>query len=190
MEYRICRLSEIKESDFRNWFLEADSSRQSSVIKMKNPLAQKQSLCADGLCREMLAKRMPASEIRFLRSGNGKPEVLNSPLHFNLSHSGDFVLCAVSEAEIGADIEVMRPVSPKLIARVCTAEEKEFIGKDERIFFQIWTAKEALAKYYGSGLSGDLKLLSVVQGGKLEVPELQLYSELTEEYALSIVYKT
>lgn len=190
MEYRICRLSEAMKSDFQNWFLEADASRQASVLKMKHPLAQKQSLCADGLARKMLAKGIPASALVFQRNSYGKPEAVNSPLHFNLSHSGDFVLCATSADEIGADIEAMRPVSQKLISRVCTEEEKELVSNDARLFLQVWTAKEALAKFYGEGLRRDPRQFQVVRSGRLYIPELKLHSELTEEYALSIVYKT
>ena len=189
MEFKIYRLSEIEEATFRKWYQNADEERRFRISKFKNDQAKKQSLCADGLAREMLASGMPASAIRFRRSGHGKPEAVNSPLQFSLSHSGDFVLCAVSEAEIGADIEELHSVSPALIRRICTEEEKEFIGGDSSLFLQVWTAKEALAKLHGNGLSGDLKLLSVVQNGRLQIPDLRLYSELTAEYALSIVYK-
>lgn len=190
MKFKICRLSEVDDASYRKWYREADSDRRSRVIRMKKVQAQKQSLCADGLAREMLAENTTASAIRFSRSEKGKPEALNSPLHFSLSHSGEFVLCAVSEDEIGADLQVFRPVCPSLICRVCTEEEKEFIGTEDRLFFQVWTSKEALAKYYGDGLTGDLKKLAVVHGRRLLIPGLQLHSELTDEYALSIVYKT
>lgn len=190
MEFQICRLSELKESDYRSWFLEADSERQAAVLKMKTSLAQKQSLCADHLARKMLAGDISPSELQFRRSPCGKPEAVNTSLHFNLSHSGNFVLCAVSENEIGADIEFLRPVSPKLPARICTEAEKEYVGNDEQLFLQVWTVKEALAKFYGKGLRLDMRKLQVVHDGALCVSGLKLYTELTEEYALSIIYKT
>ena len=190
MEFQICRLSELKDSDYRSWFPEADTERQAAVLKMKNSLAQKQSLCADHLARKMLAGSISPAELQFRRSRHGKPEAVNASLRFNLSHSGNFVLCAVSEEEIGADIEALRPVSPKLPARVCTEEEIKFIGNNDRLFLQVWTAKEALAKFYGEGLRRDLRQLQVVHDGVLCVSGLKLHTELTEEYALSIIYKT
>ena len=69
------------------------------------------------------------------------------------------MLCAVSEEEIGADIEAIRPVSPALVSRVCTEEEKRYIGGDGRRFLQVWTAKEALAKRSGEGISLNMKQL-------------------------------
>ena len=180
----------MNRSQFEKWFREADLERRHRVCRIKSDLGKMQSLCADGLAREMVAQGLPPSAVEFSRNEHGKPYAVNSPLHFNLSHSGDFVLCAVSEDEIGADIEILKPVAPSLIRRVCTEEEQDFIGEDDHRFLAVWTAKEALAKYSGHGLNGDLKTLSVVRSGHLQVPGLCLHTELTEEYALAILYKT
>lgn len=52
-------------------------------------------------------------DIFFYRGENGKP-LTNLTLHFNCSHSGGFVVCAVGEREVGVDLEQIRPVHPRL----------------------------------------------------------------------------
>lgn len=189
-DYHVVRVSAARDTDLRQWFSEADASRQTQILHFTRTLAQKQCLCADHLIREMLAAR-GISPI-FSRDGNGKPVLLNAPLHFNLSHSGDFVACAVYEHPVGIDIEALRDVSPTLLKRICTAQERAYICADNSFdsarLLQVWTAKEAYLKYLGCGLHGDMREIEVVRCG---VPTLEgrfLHTVLTAEYALSLVY--
>lgn len=190
MEYRVARVSAVSEAMLRRWFSEADEARQAQVLQIRRAQAQKQCLCADHLAREMLHSRGVAPV--FARDGNGRPYLLNSPLHFNLSHAGDFVACAVHESPVGIDLEALRSVSPALADKVCTAQEREFIldggAFDSTRFLQIWTVKEAYLKYLGCGLRGNLREIEVVSDGRLALNGLHLHTALTSEYALAVVY--
>ena len=86
----------------------------------------------------------------------GKPYILDTDVQFNLSHSGDMVMCAVCEGPVGTDIEKMRPVSRRVPPRIMSAEEKRIYDKSgdkDAMFFAVWTLKEAYIKYTGRGLS-------------------------------------
>ena len=50
----------------------------------------------------------PPLELAYVYGREGKPYFRDLPFYFNLSHSGDYVLCVLSEAEIGADIQQHR----------------------------------------------------------------------------------
>ena len=90
------------------------------------------------------------------RTTRGKPYFPSLPhLHFNLSHTAGFSLCALSDAPVGVDIEAVRPRREGLWRYCLTeAEYAAFTaangGWEE--FYRIWTLKEAWSKYTGQGL--------------------------------------
>ena len=51
-----------------------------------------------------------------------KPYIKNCPYHFNLSHSGDFLLLAVGDTPVGADIEKIKKIHPKMLEK-CFSKE-------------------------------------------------------------------
>lgn len=79
-----------------------------------------------------------------------KPEMKPQLLHFNVTHSGEYIMCAVSTSEMGIDLERIRPdIDGESIIRRFFHGERLMIGKD---FFDMFTAKEAYAKRRGKTL--------------------------------------
>lgn len=91
-----------------------------------------------------------------LRTHKGKPYFPHYPhLHFNLSHSEDFLLCALSDQPVGVDIEVIRPRRTGLPRYCFTPMEFarfEALGGDWAAFYTLWTLKEAWCKCLGQEL--------------------------------------
>ena len=91
---------------------------------------------------------------------NEKPKLISdSGLYFNISHSGDFVTLALSDDEVGCDIQEIRPYNPRVAKRNYCPEETAFIenseNKDES-FIKLWALKESILKFTGKGISGGL----------------------------------
>ncbi len=91
------------------------------------------------------------------RGERGKPYFPQFPQYqFNLSHSGHYALCALSDAPVGADIQVVRPTwSPRLVERSCTPEERAWLsarGDRPQDFAALWACKESAGKRSGYGL--------------------------------------
>ncbi len=86
----------------------------------------------------------------------GRPYI-PGPLDFNISHSGQYSVCAFSDiGNIGVDIERKRKIEVNDFKRYLTNGDWETIWKsNDRIesFFRIWTIKESVAKARGKGLS-------------------------------------
>lgn len=122
-----------------------------------------------------------AEAVRFTQNRYGKPElapgVTDQPVRFNLSHTGDLAVCAVTLAhEIGVDIEHLeRPVNLSIADRFFSHQEAEAISRADAslkqpLFFRFWTLKEAYAKATGRGLAIGLDQFSFV----LDRPEIQV----------------
>jgi 4'-phosphopantetheinyl transferase len=91
-----------------------------------------------------------------LRYGaHGKPYLKRDGVFFSLSHSGDYVILAVSGSENGADIEKVKPRAFAAAKRCFTAGELDWLrlNDTDEAFFILWTAKEAVMKAAGMGFS-------------------------------------
>lgn len=87
----------------------------------------------------------------------GKPYIKNKSIFYNISHSFEYIITAISDHEIGIDIEKIRTTSIKNINQFATDKEKEYIlssnTKIEKRLFEIYTLKEAYFKMKGSNLN-------------------------------------
>ena len=89
---------------------------------------------------------------------HGKPYVKgDNPIFFSLSHSGNYVLLAVSDKEIGADIQQRKEVHyARIASHFMTEKELELWRKAEEpteFFYQVWAGKEAYLKLTGEGMT-------------------------------------
>jgi 4'-phosphopantetheinyl transferase len=114
--------------------------------------------------RRLLGERLAvaAADLRFEYGERGKPRLAGGGIGFNVSHSGDLALIAISgEGALGVDLEQIRPARrlDLLSRRVLTSPERELLSRARtatarsRGFFRFWTAKEAVAKSFGLGLA-------------------------------------
>lgn len=89
---------------------------------------------------------------------SGKPYVKGrNDLWFNISHSGDYAVCAISDEEIGIDVQEYRKINSSIAERFFSLQDIEYINKAsgdrEKNIIDVWTVKEAYAKLDGRGLS-------------------------------------
>ncbi|MDN7183618.1 4'-phosphopantetheinyl transferase superfamily protein [Caballeronia sp. SEWSISQ10-4 2] len=117
--------------------------------------------------RALLSKRTgkPEDTLRFSLGQYGKPVLDGHPqISFNVTHSGQHALIAVSDSRrVGVDVEVIDPSIRwrELLDLVCSGVEQQTVvssSKDSQpqLFFRCWTAKEALLKAAGVGLTEGL----------------------------------
>ena len=156
------RISEIEKSGFEKWFSEMSEERMAEVLRLKSSEKQAQKIAAHHLCRSSISEfcGIPETDIILARTESGKPYAVGLPVHFSVSHSGDYAVCAVSENEIGIDIERIREINPNVARRFSSENEIEYISSNENGLFEIWTLKEAYFKCIGTGLGTDIKSVS------------------------------
>jgi 4'-phosphopantetheinyl transferase len=129
-------------------------------------------IAAHGCLRDILTRYLHCEpgQLNFSTGKYGKPALIsNEGLDFNLSHSGDYALIAITERRnVGVDVELMRErISPQAIARrfFSQAEVAELqalpLEQQEAAFFRCWTRKEAYIKAQGLGLALSLESFDV-----------------------------
>ncbi|ELR97510.1 4'-phosphopantetheinyl transferase superfamily protein [Gloeocapsa sp. PCC 73106] len=128
-----------------------------------------------GYLRIILSRylQLKPQEIEFNYTPKGKPylahQFLESNLQFNLSHSHELILYALTlDKPIGIDLEYLRPFpeAEKIAQRFFSPREAAFISNcpdslKSPAFFQGWTSKEAVLKATGEGIGGGLEKIEV-----------------------------
>lgn len=112
---------------------------------------------------------------QFARGPYGKPYLPSVPqFHFNFTDSGDYVLLAYADHEVGVDLQQIlstRYEPLRIAQRFFTAEETSYLSSirdpaEARFaFFRFWSIKEAYLKYLGVGLSGGMNRYEIVWDG-------------------------
>lgn len=156
-----------------------EQRRQNNLLHTENKKVWVRSfttgrLLHHALCHylELEEQETPAFQIGY--GENGKPFLLDyKEVHYNLSHSGDWILCAVSDQPVGIDIQQKSSMRRGLCDRVFSEEEKKlWQGKEtDAIFFPIWCVKEGYIKLTGKGLKKDLRQLTASFGEQLVIDQ-------------------
>ncbi len=159
-DFYIASLEDLSQNDFDETFDMMSETRRKAILRYRHENDRRRSVLGERLARKGVSKLcgIAESEIKLARTEKGKPFVTNAKAFYSVSHSGNRVICAVSDKEIGVDIEKVRPMDLHITRISCTDSDREFVFSDgdenaqiER-FFRVWTAKEAYFKFIGTGL--------------------------------------
>jgi 4'-phosphopantetheinyl transferase len=136
------------------------------------------SLISDILIRWIIYKKI-GKNIKNIKVGinkNGKPFLKgNINIHFNISHSGSWIICGLDKFPIGVDIEMIKLIDFKIVKRFFSEfEYLEFIKKPDKdklnYFYEMWTLKESYIKATSKGLRTPLNSFSIsFEKNKIEI---------------------
>ena len=140
--------------------------------------------------------------IEIVSDQNKKPIIKGCEnLHFNVSHSKNYIVFAFSHYEIGIDVEYINDeFDYKPIAKECfTKNEIQYLEESDKPvkeFFKLWTRKEALLKATGKGLSDDMNKIDCLNQtcvSTIRDPGYDNYTiesfEIEKDYVGGIAYK-
>lgn len=137
--------------------------RRAQMYRFKHLQGQKECAISYDLLCQGLRERGHDVLPTFVYGQNGKPTLMELPdVHFNLSHCRVAVACAVSDEEVGIDVEVLGRYKPTLARHTMNAEELQEIANADSpdiAFTRLWTMKEAYAKLTGEGLTTNVREL-------------------------------
>lgn len=182
-----------------------NDSERHRAAKFINPIHGDRWRVARGYLRQILGQYLDLAPARiiFSYSAQGKPALADNPIQFNLSHSRDRAVYAITaQHPVGIDIEYIQPIAAAdLVDRFFSpAERASFhaLPKDlhQAAFFHAWTQKEAYLKACGTGLATPLDRIEVSIDPRLPVaiitaPTANLWHidrlDLPSEYAGAVV---
>ena len=139
---------------FEKYYALQREKRREQIDRMRFDNGKRLSLGAGVVVEKALTYAGCADEeIRITKKG--KPYV--DGCCFNLSHTGEVAVCAVSGEEVGIDIEKPRKFDDALIKKAFTKNEIELArnadSTPEAVYTKLWTVKESVMKWLGEGLS-------------------------------------
>lgn len=153
-------------------------NEKSKAARFVQPDDRRRFIAAHGILRLLLGRYLsvaPAA-LAFVNNPFGKPALVRqdgeSPLSFNLTHSGDVVAFVIAAGRnVGVDVETIRNDWNLMeLARAQFSDHEigalQSLGSAEQAaaFFRCWTRKEAYIKARGEGLGFPLKQFSVAFG--------------------------
>ncbi len=126
-------------------------NRLEKYNRLRFKIDRKNSLGVYILLKNALKKRgIERFELDYTQSG--KPFIKDSEVHFSLSHCKNGFACAVSECEIGVDIQEFVMPKATTVSRLLNSEEKQLVNADSVNFTRLWTLKESIIKKNGEGI--------------------------------------
>ena len=181
----------ITENDTENSENQLSLYRRKKVANLKNTNNKRLSVLAEmlllyGMDKLCVEHKIP---LEFVLDEHGKPCVAGlDNFFFNLSHSGDMTVCAISDKPVGVDIEKKSRDCIKAVERYYTDGEK-CISRDKGTSY-IWTRKEAVAKANGRGIGMGLnKADTSTDFVKIQEEEYEVFTVSVGEYYISCAWK-
>ena len=143
------------------------TERQQKALSCRFEPDQARAAGAGWLLQYALSEAgIPVQKQQILRADKGKPYLVHHPeVHFSLSHSSRWVVCAISKDPVGVDVELPRctmDVGLRFFRpdEMSGLEQLPFVEQRDQLN-RLWTAKEAFVKALGGGLTIPLSSFTV-----------------------------
>lgn len=186
----------LKLEDLSSCLKLLDIEEKTTYELYKVDFKKKEFLVGRLLLKHVISKHtsLDLSDVEFQKNQYGKlhlkkegEEVINN-LDFNLTHSDGIVACAIADQAVGIDVEYMKEINPDIIKQVLSRDEMFFLQANsneirKKLFYQIWTRKEAYLKAIGTGF--------IIEPNMIDIPINTGWEYFTtiirDNYLLSVV---
>ena len=141
---------------FQQLLLQLPISFQEEILKYKFWQSAQQSLLGKIILQYGFLKLNLKYTLNDIQISPKERPFLNDKIDFNISHSGDYIICVIAEnSKVGIDIEKHRTLKTKIADRYFDKNECHEIDVAEdasKTFFDLWTLKESAIKCDGRGV--------------------------------------
>lgn len=162
----------LEKEEFARLLNCVSEEKRERILRFHRSEDAQRTLLGDVLSRYALCKRfnLQNKDLVFGVNEYGKPLLPGfQDAHFNISHSGPWVVCAVDDKPVGIDVEIIKPMDFKIAERFFSKDEyHSLMDQPEEMklnyFYRLWTLKESYIKAEGKGLSIPLDSFSISIG--------------------------
>jgi 4'-phosphopantetheinyl transferase len=163
----------VESLDLKNAYRSVSKDRQDKIDFYRFEKDKKLSAGAYLLLKKLLSEENITNPL-FKTEKYGKAYISNfENVYFNLSHSGKMVLCAISDREVGVDIEYSDPEIDLNIAKLYfyNGEYESIMNSQNPAdeFFKYWVLKESYMKYTGLGMNLKLDSFEIKIGDEIKL---------------------
>ncbi|MBR6116329.1 MAG: 4'-phosphopantetheinyl transferase superfamily protein [Paludibacteraceae bacterium] len=151
-------MSQCTEQEVTRLLQIVPAPRCDEALRYKHTFGRYCCLRSWEMLSELLRREGITSMPRWRYNEYGKPYLEQGP-YFSISHCKQAILVAVSDREIGVDVETIRRADDSLVRRTMNEAEQAQIAAapdPQRAFIALWTRKEAVVKMRGTGILDDL----------------------------------
>lgn len=135
------------------WKIDESIEELTKLIPDSNNILD-EALCkfkSEERCKEWLATRVllqstPYSKCRITYNSNGAPRLTNNSKYISISHTKELAAIAISDIQIGIDIEFDERDASKVVKHFLTEKECNKVGNNKEEALRLWTVKEAAFK--------------------------------------------
>ncbi|KEK20054.1 4'-phosphopantetheinyl transferase family protein [Bacillus gaemokensis] len=160
---------ELSNYEFQCYLNEISKEKREKVMRYVRQEDAIRSLFGELLIRAVIKRERGIANdlLHFSYNEYGKPYLSGElDFHFNISHSGSWVVCATDNKPIGIDIELIKTIDLEIAQRFFTKEEYRYITSQRdynrlACFYDFWTLKESFVKAIGKGLIVPLNSFSI-----------------------------
>lgn len=167
--------ADVSDLNLSNSYRLLPESRQHKADKFRFEKDKRLSAGAYLLLDELLKEENINEPV--LKTGKyGKAYISNyENIYFNLSHSGKYVACAISDMDVGIDIEMNDPTIDLNIAKhyFFNREYENIMNSNDPAneFFSYWVLKESYMKYTGLGFNLDLNSFEIIMDDGIKLKD-------------------
>lgn len=152
------------------------------------------SVFTECFARYCISKKFGLSfeTVSFSKNCYGKPYITNTAdSFFNISHSGDSIICGLSNEPVGVDVEKIGKAPLEVAEHCFSMDEKRALrekkGKEaDKYFYALWTLKEAYLKRNGTGLQDISRCSFLLDSGNGKITCFA-DGKITEQFVFSLM---
>lgn len=193
MKYLYANINDYNDNDYKSIYESINNFKKKDIDKLPTIDDKKRSILGIKLLMNLLSeKSINYNDLKFTKNKDGKPIITNYPLFYSTSHSGEYVICGLSDKEIGIDIQSIQKINFKIMNSFFDKDEKFYSNNNEN-YTKVLSLKEAYGKCYGFGINCIKEVKFSIKKENIIINDKNVTYKFINDipnYIISIVEKT